>query len=121
MLKLRACKHSDLPKHTKVINKSELPYFFWIRIPSEIAKRFELYKLEEVGRCETEIKYLGSLSQEFRRPWIRIVANILDVDPGQHIYKMSFVDKMSDDIAYVFFSYILQDDNPEKPYIYMRG
>ncbi len=78
----------------------------------------EIYNLN----ASESLDYSDYVTRDENRPWIDIQSSILDVTAGQHTYRMTFNrlgEKLS---ATCWFSYIIQDNNPEKPYIYMdRG
>ena len=54
------------------------------------------------------------------KPWVDISKSILDVTAGSHLYRLSFIDIYTNDIFFVYFSYIIQDKDVEKPYLYMK-
>jgi hypothetical protein len=54
------------------------------------------------------------------RPWIDIKSTALNMDVGHHVYKLHFRQKYTNVLSNLFFAYTIQNDNPEKPYIYMN-
>lgn len=52
--------------------------------------------------------------------WIDVNPGHLDMTPGTHIYGITLVHTTCTEICRLYFTYIIQDDNPEKPYIYMK-
>ena len=117
---LEACNYQDLPKNTLVINKLNLEYFLWVHIP-RFANDFELFQVDEIMPNNGElIKFRYFMKREYKKPWIRITSKILNTEVGQHIYRLHFVHEFTKDVISLYFSYIIQDDNPCKPYIYMN-
>lgn len=117
---LEASIYSDLPKHTKVWNKSSLSYSVWINVPIDLCRTHSLFQLDDVTRGIKEIHFQDAVSRECGKPWFEVDMSLLNLDSGQHIYKMSFINTFSNDISCLYFSYIIQDDTPDKPYMYMK-
>ena len=121
VFKLEADSKKDLPKHTKIINIHDVEYFLWIHIPEELSWDFELFQLDEIIFSGlVEVDFQGLIEREGRRPWFKLNSGLLNKEIGKHIYKMSMVNRKTNDVISLYFSYIIQDDNPDKPYIYMN-
>jgi len=112
---------SNVSSITPLINKYGFEFYVYVEVEPEIYKNgFVLTDFEELGTDETyryicllqNVEYLGG-------PWYRIISLSLDTRPGHHIYRMHMVNKHTDDVVSVYFAYILQDDEPHKPYMYM--
>lgn len=116
---LTACSYNQLPNNTVVINNHQVEFFLWIELPHESSAYIELFQIDEISSGSNELNYHKFLHRAYRRPWIRLNSGILNLEIGQHIYKMSFIDTRTDDVLSLYFSYILQNDNPDKPYVYM--
>ena len=118
---LHACVKKDLPSHTVVINHDEFEYYLWVKIPPYIARDFRLYQIDEMSEPVHELDphlYYADPGPGFH-PWYRITSSGLCKCPGLHVYRMHFVDKHNGDTLSLFFGYIVQHDDPKKPYIYM--
>lgn len=86
-----------------------------IQFPDEpIIEIVDLTVEEEEDETEDEID-----PQLILRPWIEIESKVLDTKPGLHIYMLKWINKVTLDVHLQYFSYSIQTDNPEKPYIYM--
>lgn len=121
VFRLFAETYQNLPQVTVVVNKNELPYFIWVKIPSMYKNEFELIKFEEVNNSESaKLDMDESISRDGCRPWFKVKSRCLNLTSGQHIYRMSLVNVCNDSMVYLYFSYILQDDDPDKSYIYMN-
>lgn len=121
IFKVDACVHSELPSHTRVFNVYEVSYFLWIALPQYMCKNLQLYQMFEVSTGElTEVNYTNMLYQDAGRPWIRVISHILNLSCGQHVYRLDFVDIETAEVVPLFFSYVLQDDSPDTPYVYMN-
>ena len=75
----------------------------------------EIYNLN----ASEDVDFADKTTREEHRPWIDIDRDILDITAGQHVYRMTFQKPDCKLKATCWFSYIIQDNNPEKPYIYM--
>lgn len=125
---LNGCKKSDLPSNTPVVCKQDRPYYFWVKLPFHVTEPVKLYSVIE--QCAEPVDIFdGSLDVHTGNPiieqvdncWVKISSAYLNLDPGQHVYKMLFYRKDRIDIEIsLYFSYWLQDNNPDKPYKYMK-
>ena len=117
--KLEACFYTQLPTYTPVFNLSTIEYFTWIHLPISCIERCgSLFEVAEVNSSSDATAI--DMTREGNKPWLKVRSSTLNLAPGQHIYKLSFVDVHTDDVFSLYISYIIQDDNPERPYIYMR-
>lgn len=112
--------HSEFRQYTRIINADDLEYFIWLKIPADISNRCELFQIDEILPNKQEIDYTIFTERECGKPWIKVITEGLNQSIGQHIYKFSFIDRNTDEIDVLYFSYIIQNNNPDKPYIYMR-
>ena len=119
VFKLNACKYQDLNKNTPVFNINTFEYVLYVYLEPELSKDFQIFQLEELGDCAVEIPLNCNIHRE--RNWVRILSSVLNQDPGQHVYKLSLVGGCSNDVISLYFSYIVQDDNPDKSYVYMKN
>lgn len=117
---LDAVQHKDLYTATKIVNIHDFEYYLWVRVDPEISKYYGFYQLDEVG---TDVKFDINLSDicshEPGRIWYRFTSLMLNTKPGQHVYRMHMVNTQSENTISLYFSYIIQREDPEKPYIYM--
>lgn len=118
--KINACRYNEISCNTPVINKNSLDSYIWIRVPSEISREFVLFQVDELVPEYKEFSFFHVIDKECNKPWFKITSEYLNLDPGQHVYKMSFVNRITNDTCSLYFSYIIQDDSPDKPYIYMK-
>lgn len=117
---LESCTYDDISKYSKVINLNTLEYFLWIHIPEDISRNFELFQIDQVSPKLSEItNFKLFVKRDCRKPWLRITSKILDTSVGMHTYRLQFVNRCTDDVVSLYFCYIIQNDNPDKPYVYM--
>lgn len=116
---LQSCEYKDLAKNCKVFNLSTLNYHLWIYLNPEMVRDTYFNKAFEIGPDADNSKIFPDT---FIREgiWIRVNMQYLNLKPGKHTIQLDFVDRYTDDDFSLYVSYIIQDDNPEKPYVYMK-
>ena len=118
---LIACEYDKININTKVFNKDALASGVWVNLPAYFSS-FALSKIIDISKQKyEEVEFdADTVMQDYPHPWVRIDTSILDLVSGMHIYKLVFEpipkNGMSDA---VYIAYIIQDDNPETPYVYM--
>lgn len=106
--------------NTKVLNKQTLNAFIYIEIPPKIAQNCALIGVSEiVPKFKRLEDYAETFIPQDNYPWVRVQSDKLNVTPGMHVYDLEYVDTFSNATMSLYFAYILQDDDPEKLYIYM--
>lgn len=117
---LEATELDNLPGATRVINKSQAEHF--LMVSTDVlytGSEFQLYQMDEVtdkGCVQVNL----DVQHECGRVWYQLPFEQLNQSPGHHKYRMRFVQTQTGLTVSLYFAYILQDDNPEKPYIYMK-
>lgn len=117
---LNAVPRSKMAENTKIFSMDELEYYAYIHLPSELSSHIQVYQVDEVAPNPKRINVRGFMHRNDRRPWIKIVFGILDSSIGRHIYKLSCIDIHTNDLHDLYISYIIQNDHPDTPYIYMN-
>lgn len=117
-LTLQSCKLQELPLHTEVVNLADIPEIICIKLPDSMPRMMELSGIYDLN-SNKDIEFTDYVTRDEHRPWIDISTTILDLSSGQHIYKMIFSRLGVQLTATCWFSYIVQDNFVEKPYIYM--
>jgi len=113
-------KYPDLNRVCNVFNKNTIDDYFWLHLPCETTK-MEFHKLFNIsGKNKVEIDTTDKLGRENDHPWIRINSSILDTTVGKKLYKIQLMDVQTDEPYNYYFTYIIQDDNPYTPYVYME-
>lgn len=119
VFQLTACTADQIPLHTPVIGPYQFEYYTWIHTPPCYSQHLELFQLDEISPDLNTIEYEGNVTAECNHPWIKVVSSILNQSVGYHLYKLSFVDIHTGDVVALYFAYIVQDGNVDKPYVYM--
>lgn len=116
-----ATLYNKLNEVVRVFNKTEIDYYLWVQLPSELVVDAQLYDVHQVEPEDKEVDWIHAVDRNCSRPWLRIVSRILDDSVGLHVYKLSFINKHTDDVFQLYFGYSIQDDSPYKPYDYMTN
>jgi hypothetical protein len=110
-----------LPLYTKIYNKADFSEIVCVKLPEKMPRDFELAEIYNLESQE-DLDFADQTTRDEHKPWIDISSSILDTTAGQHTYRMTFQNLGCKLKANCWFSYIIQDNHPEKPYIYMdRG
>lgn len=119
VFQLNAVPHKDVASASKVFSLQEVEYFLFIRVAPDFARNFELYQVDEI-RDEAEFvcpKYLWE--HDPGRMWYRFHSKMLNLETGYHTYRLSFVNTFTHDTSLLYIAYVIQNNNPKKPYMYM--
>lgn len=118
VMMLESCKYNDLAKYTKVFNTNQIEYHLWIYMDPEDAKDAVFLEAHEVQ--DNDSKVSDGVFERQSQCWIRVVTEHINTSAGKHTYKLMMVDRYTDTDFSLYVSYYIQDDNPDKPYVYMK-
>lgn len=116
---IQSSQLSEIPLNTKIYNSKDFSEIVCIKLPPQMPRSMELSEIYNLDTQE-DIDFIDQVTRDEHRPWIDISSTILDLNPGQHVYRMTFRNPLRKLGATCWFSYIIQENNPEKPYIYMN-
>jgi len=117
---LISCKYEDLPKYSKVFNLNTLNYHLWIYLDPDDMRDACFLGAEEIGPDANNSTIFPDTFVRESQCWIRVNSGYINRKPGKHTLKLSFVNRYTDTDFSLYASYYIQDDNPEKPYVYMN-
>lgn len=117
---LVSCNYNDLPSNTKVFNLSTLDYHLWIYLDPDTVRDTYFIKAEEIGPEADNSTVFPDTYVRDSQCWIRVNSRQLNLSIGKHIIKLYFVDRYTDTDFSLYVSYYIQNDNPDKPYVYMK-
>lgn len=115
---IQSSRMQDLYMHTSVFNIAEIPDIICVKLPDSMPRDMELSGVFDLNTNKA-LEFSEYVTRDEHRPWIDISKELLDMSPGQHVYKLTFVKLGVKLPAICWFSYIIQDTFVEKPYIYM--
>lgn len=114
----------------KIINKKSAEYFLWVKFPKKLPPDFVVSNLKQiqksegcVGDCCEQCAKENTIPRDMYcrdgSQYLRVTFPALDNSNGKHIYVMDVVTPLGDMIKY-YFSYVIQNDDPDQPYIYPK-
>lgn len=111
--------YDDAIRNALYLNKQTLGDKFYCKIPLYMEQEVEFVSVCEITHEDIAAEYI-SVSEN--NPWIDISTEAMNLSAGSHLYQFAFRDTRFGEMMYLYLYYNLQDDNPDKPYIYMdRG
>ena len=116
---IQSCKLDQLPLNTVIYNSKDYSEVVCVKLPPQMPRDMDLIGLYNLHASE-EVDFTDYVTREEHKPWVDIQSSILDLTAGQHVYRMTFAKEDCKLKATCWFSYIIQDNNPEKEYIYMK-
>ena len=119
IMSLEACSYEDLPKHTKVFNSQAVEYHLWIYLNPEDVRTAYFYGAEEIGPNANNNNIFPDTFVRESQCWIRVNREYINNIPGKHTIRLKFVDRYTDTDFSLYVSYYIQNDNPDKPYVYI--
>lgn len=113
--------YTDVTANVKILNTHQLENYVWIALPKELSFSITLSKVEEIVPNNGSIDFIDKVAREGRHPWLCVRAKFLNKSDGYHLYKLTFKNHATADILPLYFAYRIQNDNPEKSYVYMKN
>ena len=111
-----------LSVNLQVYDIANLDTILWIHIPNDLSLSHQITDIaQKVGSKYESIDLTDGVDRTGQYPWVSIDCDKLDMNVGQHIYRITLINTVSLNKIYLYFTYIVQDDDPEKPYIYMEN
>lgn len=116
IIKLYAGQYSHLSMISRVLNVDHLVgKDIWIMLPEDLA----IYPISEISLIDDQ-KAIDN-EQIFREGRaVRVSSDAIRLDKGIHRYDITLFHPITHDIVHCYFQYLIQDDNPDTPYIYMN-
>lgn len=114
--------YADAHANARTFNLRQIEQFFWFQIPEDTYQSSVLYQVDDA--TESQLIEISAperfIVRDGHEVWMRVDTSMFSSSIGFHLYKFSFVDTSSDYITPLYFAYTIQDDNPDKPYVYMK-
>lgn len=115
---IQSSSMQELPMHTNVFNLADIPDIICVKLPDNMPRDMELSGIFDLN-ANKQLEFSEYVTRDEHRPWIDINISLLDTTTGQHTYKLIFTKLGVALSATCWFSYIIQDNFVDKPYIYM--
>lgn len=117
---LKSCEYKKLNEHCIVVNINEVDEYLSVRLPFNM-HGFKLYDILDVSSSPVKTVSFENVKYDEFHPWVDIPWKNLSKLSGKHVYKLSFMDSLKNRYFTTYVSYIIQDDDPHKPYVYMNS
>lgn len=108
--------------HSAVINVGELQDNIWLKLPDDIAKYLTLTGISSIGfeNNGTSIDITDKVTRVTNRVWLEVDKSVFSLASGFHMYQLMFDDSGTGSIYNLYFCYHIQDNKPDKDYVYMN-
>lgn len=116
---LKSCEYKKLNENCEVVNCNEVDEYLIVKLPFNMSG-FKLYDILDVSESPVKTVDFENVRYDEFHPWVDIPWKNLSRISGKHVYKLSFMDMCRKRYITTYISYIIQDDDPNKPYIYMN-
>ena len=118
---LETTNYNEIYKVNKVLNVKYLEYYIYAKLDPTLSDKYFLYDVREVVGSQKVPKraWINAFVKD-SPTWIKINTSLINTEVGQHIYKLSFVNRENDITCSQYICYTIQEDNPDTPYIYMN-
>lgn len=116
----RLFSHNDALAHTRVFNIKDIQEYMWLQIPAVLSPYIDLTGVVNMQVADGALPdFTEKITREGRNCWLKIDSTLFDTSIGLHFYRFDFHNPTTDEVIPLYFAYSLQNDDPEKPYIYM--
>lgn len=113
-IKLHAGQYRHVSQISRILKwPMIIDKYIWVVLPDNVLP----YSMIHVRELKTH-QEVSDISYEGR--FIRIPCNKLNNLIGLHQYEIKFKNMITSDESYLYFQYIIQKDDPETSYIYMK-
>ena len=109
--------YSEAISHAHTLNLATIGEKIYCRIPDEFVDDLEFISCGEVARADIPAEHINVHPEN---PWIDITASAINQDIGPHMYQFKFRNKRFGEMMSLYLYYVMQNDDPEKSYIYME-
>lgn len=112
-----ACPYKDVTCRSPIYNVNTLRDTMFVRLP-DVCSRCSLLCVSRIHPSGSDSLDISSVNLE--NVWLKIPTDILDLSTGSKVYKIDLETQCSKDPITLYFGYVIQDDNPDKSYVYMN-
>lgn len=118
--RLDAVPHEFSALASRVFSLQQVEKILFVRIHPDIARQFELIQVAEIADKAEKVTDKKAWTHDTCRIWYKFDPEYLNMTVGYHQYRMTFQNTLTSDTCLLYFAYTIQDNDPEKPYIYMH-
>ena len=113
---VRATYQDRSYRHVKVFNLQTFGPDLHVKIDLNIHKNCTVIRIYDT---ETNYDVKDYKYNQFGPSWVDIPVTELNLRTGMHEYCIELLDRIHDSYIYQYFTYRIQNDHPEKPYLYI--
>ena len=111
----------EVASHCVVFPISFVPEFVYVKLPAELVYDSDIVGFYEIGPMHQHGTLVPeTATREELKPWLKIPSSSFGSDIGKQIYRITFQQRGTGRTFELYFSVNVQNDNPEKPYVYMK-
>ena len=113
---VRATYQDRSHRHVKVFNLQTFGPDLHVKLDLSIHKNCTITRIYDT---ETSYDVKDYKYNPFGPSWVDIPITELNSRTGMHEYCIELLDRIHDSYLYQYFTYSIQNDHPEKPYLYI--
>lgn len=119
---LRCGEYNTITERVKLWNKTVISDYseIYLRLPDNHVNHFSIDSVLDINNSLQETKEVSLDSLNIENVWIIIPKSELSLSTGNHTLKVVLDDIWSKNKFIYYASYIIQDDDPDKPYVYLH-
>lgn len=117
---LHSCEYRKLSSNCPILNRNEIDDCVHVKLPFNV-NGFVPYDILDISECRAKTVSFDGVEFNDLHPWIDIPWGNVSTSVGQHVYKISLMNEKRKSFLTTYIAYIIQDDNAETPYIYMKN
>lgn len=117
---LSCVEEKDLPMVTKSFSRSGIENYLYLNLPVCVPFNYNVYELKQVSPSVTDVDVSIFVKKSCCSPWVDVSTDGLDLSPGIHKYRIGLVNTQTTEVCFLYFAYIVNEDYPDKKYVYMN-
>lgn len=117
---LSCVEENDLPMVTKSFNKSGISNCLYLNLPVCVPLNYNVYELKQVSPSVNDVDVSIFVRKSCFNLWVDVSTDGLDLSPGMHKYRIGLVNTQTTEVCFLYFAYIVNEDYPDKKYVYMN-
>lgn len=118
---LKAVTSDKLAGEAKVFSKDMFEYYLYVEYDREFSNKCKLLAIYQILKDDSMVKLPNDYyKREQGRYMIQILSSKLAVTTGYHRYKLLLLDPTTSITYTLYFAYIVQTNEEDRDYIYMK-
>lgn len=118
---LKAVPADKLAGQVKIFSKDMFEYYLYVEYDREFSNKCKLLAIYQILKDDSMVKLPNDYyKREQGRYMIQILSSKLAVTTGYHRYKLLLLDPTTSITYTLYFAYIVQTNEEDRDYIYMK-